>query len=603
VSPTQDCIDSIDAVLQTRTQMQQNVVEATLQGGLFELPAGEVRAAVGAQYREVNGQFNPDILQSTSSHLDQVIGVYPAGYLDASTGVQEVYAEALVPILSDLPGIQAFELELGARYSDYDSTDETWTYKVLANWDVTDWLRIRGGFNQATRAPNLGELFLAPQMVFSIQAAHGEPCAIRSSAPWGAGGTSEDPTITAGEAPALGVYAPGQTAQGAANARAICEAQMGATTASVFYGNNQGAAAQGTGFLWIYQTGNPNVEAETADTWTAGAVINSPFENPWLRGLSGSVDFYSIDISDAINLYSVDYARFLCYGDGIPKDSLISAAEAQARAASTACQLVPRVGGTTVGFAGGVDDIQVSYANQTFIKTSGYDFAVNWTSQFEDVGIPLPGGLGLNAQLTLLDSYVTGDTVGSVPVEWKGSTGPTAAGTNGGAYEWRLFGSISYFLNNWNANLRWRHLPEVYGPNVALQKANFKNNIAVANGGAGNIIPFTPHTSIATDSYDVFDLSGGWQINDMVALRAGVNNLFDTDPPASGASAGYPVGSDVSGVCTPFGGDANVGSAAVFGQYGCNAPTTPSLSNPGTASAGFYDVNGRSYFVGLKLTY
>jgi outer membrane receptor protein involved in Fe transport len=603
VAPSTDCFDAINAVLQTRTQIQQDIVEASVEGSVLELPAGEVRAAVGAQYREVQGQFYPDILQSTSSHLDQVIGVYPAGYMDASTAVSEVYGEALVPILSDLPGIQLFELELGVRYSDYDATDETWTYKTLANWDVTDWLRLRGGYNRATRAPNLGELFLAPQMIFSIQAAHGEPCAIRSSAPWGASGTSEDLVITPGESPALGIYAPGQTAQGAANARAICEAQMGPATTNAFYNGNQGAAGQGVGFLWIYQEGNLDVTAETADTYTLGAVITSPFENPWLAGLSGSIDFYSIDISEAINLYSVDYARFLCYGDGIPKDSLISPAEAAARAASPECQRVPRVLGTTPGFAGSVDDITVSYANQTFIETSGYDIAVNWVSQFEDLGIGLPGGLGLNAQLTYLDSYVTGDTVGGIPVEWKGTTGPTAAGTNGGAYDWRLFGSVSYFVDAYNISLRWRHLPEVYGPNVAQQKANFKNNLAIASGVDGlNLVAFTPHTNLPTDAYDVFDLSGGWQINDLVSLRAGVNNLFDEDPPPSGSSRGYPAGTSVAGVCDQFGGDPSAGSA-VFGPLGCNLPSSPSLSNPGTAAAGFYDVNGRSYFVGLKLTY
>jgi outer membrane receptor protein involved in Fe transport len=606
VAPSTDCFDAINAVLQTRTQIQQDIVEATVEGGMFELPAGEVRAAVGAQYREVQGQFYPDILQSTSSHTDQVIGVYPAGYMNASTAVQEAYGEALVPILSDLPGIQLLELELGARFSDYDATDETWTYKILANWDVTDWMRLRGGYNRATRAPNLGELFLAPQMIFSIQGAHGEPCAIRSSAPWGAGGTSEDPTITPGESPALGILAPGQTAEGAANTRAICEAQMGAASANVFYNvSDSGAAGQGVGFLWIYQDGNPDVTAETADTYTLGAVISSPFDNPWLAGLSGSIDFYSIDITEAINLYSVDYARQLCYDFGVPKDSLISLAEAAAKAASPECQLVPRVGGVTPFFAGSVDDITVTYANQAFIETSGYDIAINWVSQFEDLGIGLPGGLGLNAQLTYLDSYVTGDTVGSVPVEWKGTTGPLAAGTNGGAYDWRLFGSVSYFVDAFNASLRWRHLPEVYGPNVAQQKANFKNNIAVAGGADGNFVLFTPNTSFATDSYDVFDLSGGWQLNDMVALRAGVNNLFDQDPPRAGASAGYPVGSNLAAACDPFGGDPITAGplAATPGPLGCNSPTAPSLSNPGMAQAGFYDVNGRSFFVGLKLTY
>ncbi len=65
--PSDDCIYAVAAALQTRTENQQDVVEFNTQGGLFNLPAGEVRAAAGYQYRRNSAQFNPDILQSTAS--------------------------------------------------------------------------------------------------------------------------------------------------------------------------------------------------------------------------------------------------------------------------------------------------------------------------------------------------------------------------------------------------------------------------------------------------------------------------------------------------------------------------------------------------------
>ncbi|MEN9705392.1 MAG: hypothetical protein RLZZ393_1271, partial [Pseudomonadota bacterium] len=85
--PSMDCQYLVSAALQTRTQNQQDTGEINFQGGLVDLPAGEVRAAVGYQYRRNASQFNPDILQSTASIDDQVIGLYPTGYMDAQTSV------------------------------------------------------------------------------------------------------------------------------------------------------------------------------------------------------------------------------------------------------------------------------------------------------------------------------------------------------------------------------------------------------------------------------------------------------------------------------------------------------------------------------------
>ena len=147
---------AVNATLQTRAQNVQDIIELNFQGPLFNLPAGEVRMAAGYQGRENSAKFVPDILQSTVSFTDQVIGVYPTGYMDADTSVDDLYVEFLIPVIADKKGFQALELELGARTSDYEHTDKEETYKFLLNWEVNDWVRFRGGFNRATRAPNIG---------------------------------------------------------------------------------------------------------------------------------------------------------------------------------------------------------------------------------------------------------------------------------------------------------------------------------------------------------------------------------------------------------------------------------------------------------------
>lgn len=50
----------------------------------------------------------------------------------------------------------------GSRISSYISTGTSYTFKALGDWRVNDWLRLRGGFNRAERAPNLAELAITP---------------------------------------------------------------------------------------------------------------------------------------------------------------------------------------------------------------------------------------------------------------------------------------------------------------------------------------------------------------------------------------------------------------------------------------------------------
>lgn len=577
VPPSDDCRYAVEATLQSRTQSQQEIVELNFQGGIAEIGAGEVRAALGLQYRENSAQFYPDILQSTASFGDQVIGVYPTSYMDASTSVMDTYGEVLIPI------VPRFELELGARYSDYEHSSNEWTYKALFNAEPNDWMRLRGGYNRATRAPNLGELFLNTQEIFTIGGANfGDPCALRSNAPFGAGGVLPDPVQQPGEPPTE--LASGQTPEGAMSTYLICRAQMGAG-ADVFYSQDAGGAT-GSAFNWVLQEGNPNLESEKADTWTLGFVVTSPFQNRWLSGLTASVDWWQVDIKDAIQQFSVDYARYLCYGTVL----VTNEAEAAAQAASPECQ---NVGRNTAN--GGADTILIAYDNLATIETSGVDIAVNWFSQLADLGFDrLPGGVGVNMQATWLDYYRTKQSPAAFDVEtdWKGSLGPTLSGTNAGAYDYRLFTSFSYFLDNFSVNLRWRHLPSVWGAAYASQQAIIDNNARVAAGGEGVILTYTPTTMIEADSYNVFDLSFNWNFRDTYTLRGGIDNLFNEKPSITGASHGYPVGTDLSSVCAGW-------------VAGCQNPTNYSMpsSGAGTTNGGYYDILGRRFFVGLEVRF
>src|SRR5690606_1045105 len=138
--------------------------------------------------------------------------------------------------------------------------------------------------------------------------------------------------------------------------------------------------------------------------------------------------------------------------------------------------------------------------------------------------------------------------------------GPNLSGTNAGAYDYRLFSTLSYFNNDWSVNLRWRYLPGVHTAQYASLQAIIGNNQPVAAGGEGILLSYTPSavggdnrdaraSEIEADSYSIFDLSFNYNITDSLRLRGGITNLFDEDPVEVGSMTGYAPGTDLNALC------------------------------------------------------
>jgi iron complex outermembrane recepter protein len=598
-APSADCQNAISAVLQTLTAMTQDILEANFQGTLFKLPTGDVSAALGYQYRRDSGQFTPDGLQSTNSFLDQTVGLYPLGTLQSQgLSSRDGYAELFVPVLTDVGFLKKLNLDLGGRYSASNVTSNSTTFKVNMEAQLGRAFRLRGGFNRATRAPNLGELYLGEQEYFGGGPQFGDPCSVRSNAPYGAGGAALD--FSASGDPVNGAATTVVNSKGAAGALStylICQAQMGgaasATKTAYYTGSNQATQAAGAVFAWLNEEGNPNLRAETADTWTAGFVFNNLSDHPLLSGLSGSVDWWQVHIRNAIELDSPDYANFLCYGGATVTD----AAGAAAQAATPACQNVGRLVSN-----GNPATTLLQYTNQATIGTAGIDAQINWIARLADMGIRLPGAVTFSTQDSFLQYYRTTQSPASIdPVtDWKGSLGPTLLGTNPGAYSFRLFTSIGYTLPSFSVDLRWRFLPSVNSAEHAAQQAIIDNNNRVAAGSKGTILSYIPYTDLAAPAWSAFDLSGSWNVNSILQIRAGIDNLFDKKPAvigvANGATPdkGYPPGTNLNAVCS-----------AAAAAKGCVNPTTYSLPSDGGSltNAGFYDTFGRTFFLGFRASF
>ena len=159
----------ISPALKNVREMTQTILEANLVGDLAEMKAGPLQYALGLAYRENSYNFVPDNLSDIQNEVDPIAGLFPNERSFGEFDVSEIYGELLIPIVSDGPtGFEHFNLELGGRVSDWsmENMPNLETYKALIDWGITQRYRIRGGFNRAFRAPNLGELFIKRTQVF-----------------------------------------------------------------------------------------------------------------------------------------------------------------------------------------------------------------------------------------------------------------------------------------------------------------------------------------------------------------------------------------------------------------------------------------------------
>ena len=333
--------ESQDFVFNLTQQVIDTSTIGTIQGTIFgDLPFtlcadSPVNFAVGAEYREFTAsQFADD-----ASQAGEVVGGGAADpNFSGSYDVFDVYGELIIPVLEGVAFAENLTLELGGRYSNYELSSNEFTWKVGATWEPTPGFSIRGNYQVAARAPNIGELFFP--VITGLDNLAVDPCA-------GAAPTT-DPALAA-----------------------VCIAQ-GAPAPIV----NAGLIGQPpAGQINTTTGGNVNLDTEQATTWTVG-FIAQPAAVP---GLSLTVDYFNIRIEDAIGSPAIGDIIGGCYNSGNLDFG-----------SNDFCQLVSR-SSTTGEIAGAVNEVQGLIQNLTNlgrIATDGIDLQVNYgTDITDDIGI------------------------------------------------------------------------------------------------------------------------------------------------------------------------------------------------------------------------
>ncbi|MGI2056811.1 TonB-dependent receptor plug domain-containing protein [Shewanella baltica] len=147
-SLTQDIIDDISYFEQANGGNEQHTVAGVLNGELFDLSAGAVGFAIGAEYRRESGYYNPDPVvvagDSTASQQQPTDGSYD---------VISFYQEVSVPFSEKLTG------EFALRFDDYSTFGKATTWKIGLTYVATDDLMLRTVAATGFRAPSVSELY------------------------------------------------------------------------------------------------------------------------------------------------------------------------------------------------------------------------------------------------------------------------------------------------------------------------------------------------------------------------------------------------------------------------------------------------------------
>ena len=450
-----ECADYIAVDAGINADVRQMIAEFSARGAPIELPAGELRMAIGVQYRSNEYRYRADealrrILQDGGA--DIIAFAAPAD-IDADDHNTDVYVEAAIPLLSGLPGIESLETVLGYRHSNYASAGGVDAWKAELLYQPATAVRLRASYQRAVRVPSIFELFLSGTrgewFIFRP-----EPCVPDSLERTGPDGPRvEALCIEQGVPPELLSDFPWETVL---------------TTAG----------------------GNPDLEPETADTLTTGVVVRPGFESAWLRNLQLTIDWYRIEIEDAVTFVDTLTAVGNCF------DPTLNPGFA---ADNYWCTLFGR-DSVTGKIVNAVD----TYRNLASSMTSGVDFQLDWHMP---VG---PGELGLGWYVGWVDEYEVQTTSG-VPAEQLAGT----IGSFAGSYpEWKWLTELRYAIRNLEVGLAWRYVDSTVDPS--------------------RFFPFKT-TDVTVPHRDYFDLDAGYTIDDGwfegLTIRAGVQNLTDELPP------------------------------------------------------------------------
>jgi outer membrane receptor protein involved in Fe transport len=286
---------------------EQHTALATASGKIVDLPNhGDISLAIGGDYRFERGSSIPDPLTSTGDTTGNASKPTIGSY-----NTFEGFGELSIVPYSGGEFVKWAEVNAAGRAYRYNTFGKGMTGKVSALVRAAGGVAVRGTYGTAFRAPSVAELFAGQGDNFpSVE----DPCDTKPQSKTKQ--TPLDPNSIAGMK---------------------CKEQ--GVPVDAIFGTTQQRALSG---------GNPNLKPEHGNVTTAGVVYEP------LRGLDFTLDYWRINIDEAITTLQASTVLAQCYQAGIQSFCDQVQRDPQSHVISHLVNIVQNVGG---------------------VKTSGLDFS------------------------------------------------------------------------------------------------------------------------------------------------------------------------------------------------------------------------------------
>ena len=448
----------------------EKTYHAGINGGVFDLPAGTVQLALGAEYRTEYQHATPaPQLQIDTSTGTCVLGSQCTSAVQGGYNAKAVYAEAFVPVLSNLPGIRSLNVTVGDRYSRFSQFGTNNSFKFAVEWKPIDDLLLRGTMEDVFRVPSLGELFTGSSDAPYIKS---DPCDGYTGAAPGSG-----LALACQNVPTNGTFRD-----------TFVSSQTQASTVV------QGASVAGF-----------PIKPEQGKTYDFGLVYSPSY----VPGLSTTLDVWRVNLNNTITEVGLQSLLNLC-----------------AAGSTEYCQYIHRNPSAGLNQGQLLQSTVEPYGNLGSINTSGIDFSLNYRLPQFSFG---QFNVGINSTYLKYYTQITAPGVaGSVTYNNAGhflpfgSAQSAACPDNAGVClfpRWRGQGFVNWQLGGWSAQWRMRYIGRFQngGPADTLQDT-------APNGVPGTLFKY------GATIYN--DVSLGYNIEPLnTRVDFGINNLADKQPP------------------------------------------------------------------------
>jgi iron complex outermembrane receptor protein len=415
----QNQLDFINLSSLLLQKVQQDVAAVSFSGDLGNkivspFAASPINMSISLEQRKVSASTQSD---GASQIQSEVLGTgAPTPDRKGNFSLKEAAVEMLVPLVKDKPFIEAMNLEMGYRQSEFETAGKSQSYgswKVGGEWSPIKALRLRAMSQKATRAPNVNELF-APQ-VTGLSNLATDPCqlALVNKAQANTAGTlSNLCRLTGVPADVLGTL-----------------------------------AAPSSGQINNLTGGNPNLSPEEAKTQTIGFVWEP------VAKLAISLDYYKIKIDKAVSSLSTTDVLEGCY----------SAAKNPGLVVNEYCNIVgrdPNNGSFNGSNSRGVFTASSNAGNQS---TSGYDLNVAYKVAAKQMGMAdSMGALDISFGLNQVQTFLFQGTPNSVNRDCLGYYSTACGNVQAAPSYKRKFNQRSTWnVSDFSVGYNWRYVSSV----------------------------------------------------------------------------------------------------------------------------------------------